>query len=76
MLKFKVICYNTITHQTEKTIKTKDFKEALQLFTGECEKEDAFIDVRLYKGFFKITSCFMGNDYYKELKEQLEALKM
>lgn len=71
---FKVVCYNTITHQKEKTVKTKDFIEAYRIFTDECEKEEAFIDVRLYKGFFKITSCFMGNDYYKEIKERLDSL--
>lgn len=73
-LKFRIVCYNTITHQTEKKMKTKDFDTALKLFFYECEKEESFIDVRLYKGFFKITSCFMGTDYYKELKAELKKL--
>jgi len=70
-MKFKVVCYNTILHRNVKVSKTKSFNKALQLFMEECEEEELFIDVRLYKGFIKITSCFMGDDHYKELKNLL-----
>lgn len=73
-MKFKIVCYNTVTHTTEKKVKTKDFKEAIELFIKETSKGEAFIDVRLYKGFVKITSCFMGNDYYQDLKKMLDKL--
>lgn len=73
-MKFKVVCYNTILHRKINVYKTLSFEEALQIFVEECTKEEAFIDVQLYKGFMKITSCFMGNDYYKELKESLKSL--
>lgn len=71
-MKFKVVCYDTIIHRNKKVFKTTDFKDALKIFLDECEKEEAFIEVQLYKGFVKITSCFMGNDHYKELKELLK----
>lgn len=74
-VKFKIICYHTILHTKTKVYKFKDIKSALEKYIELCDEEKEFIDVRLYKGFTKITSCFMGNDYYKELKELLLKLK-